>query len=742
MDATKTNPTAPSGGIQKGRLRTITACLTCRRRKVKCDHAQPVCNPCQRGNRVCTYVNPQVSSQAQPPSTANRVSRSNLRSGQDEIRNRLERLEKLLERAIEGGVNANPPPPSDAQASGPDAAQDGEQKGVASSAMPDRGNETLSSDGYDGALLLEPESGQSRWVSSLHYALLADEIHDVKMLLGDQARSVPEESPSSERDTTPFPFSNTGVDSLMPWLPRSAEDCFEYLEIFFSNVDPMTRLVHKPSLRRRIALYVNQTYATNQDAGEESEEPVPDPSIHSFEPLALAVFYSAVNSLPPETVLARFSADKETLLAQFQRGVELGLGREGFLTTPNIEVLQAFVLILTCQSREDDMSRTWTLLGLAVRMALSQGLHREPSLFPSKNMDVVQVEIRRRLWHQICHLDFRSAEARGQEPTIADEDYTTLLPRNIDDEELVEGAHLTTDTCSPPGFTDMTGHLIRLNGIHCFRRIVRSTYRLERRLKASAVQGNASLYPIAELQALFIEVRNMVGDMASHIEKEYLQFCDANIPMQRLALGLSAVIEWRCWSIFWLRTPKQYREAVVTPDIRQTVLEKSVSLMESMNLIPDDKDAQRFQWHIGGHSCFQAIMHIVSELETPEFQAADHSILRSRALVVLRDTMNMKGREMSSIWNVINRIISNCLAKNSQQTFSLTPYSALFPPNRIIPDFSTTVTMTTPQTFAETPGVQGSSVIGAPLPDLGDLGNLDMQDVSMSFDWVGDPTII
>lgn len=99
---------------------------------------------------------------------------------------------------------------------------------------------------------------------------------------------------------------------------------------------------------------------------------------------------------------------------------------------------------------------------------------------------------------------------------------------------------------------------------------MRSTYRLERRIKASAFQGTTSLYPIAELQALFIEVRTMVDDMATHIQTQYLQFCDSNIPIQRLALGLAAIIEWRCWSIFWLRTPKQYREAVVTPEIRHT----------------------------------------------------------------------------------------------------------------------------------------------------------------------------
>lgn len=88
----------------------------------------------------------------------------------------MERLEKLLERAIAGGAADIAPALSDPQAPAPDTPFDGDQKGVAAGAVSDRKNETLSVDGYDGALLLEPESGQSRWVSSLHYALLADEV--------------------------------------------------------------------------------------------------------------------------------------------------------------------------------------------------------------------------------------------------------------------------------------------------------------------------------------------------------------------------------------------------------------------------------------------------------------------------------------------------------------------------------------------------------------------------------------
>jgi hypothetical protein len=190
-------------------------------------------------------------------------------------------------------------------------------------------------------------------------------------------------------------------------------------------------------------------------------------------------------------------------------------------------------------------------------------------------MDVIQVELRRRLWHQICHLDFRSAEGKGQEPTISDDDYTTLLPRNVNDEDLIEGTVPTDEGYSTPGFTDMTGHLLRLHGIHCFRRIVRSTYRLERRTKSSTISGNGSLDTITELHVLFTEVRAIVDEMATHIRTQYLRYCDPQVPSQRLALGLAAIIEWRCWAIFWLRIPKQYREAIVSPEIRTMLVIRS-----------------------------------------------------------------------------------------------------------------------------------------------------------------------
>ena len=215
------------------------------------------------------------------------------------------------------------------------------------------------------------------------------------------------------------------------------------------------------------------------------------------------------------------------------------------------------------------MGKAWTLLGLAIRIALNQGLHRDPSLFPVGSMDVVTIELRRRLWHQICNLEFRAAECKGQEPTVADDDFTTLMPRNVNDEDLVEGASPATDICDDAKFTDMTFQLVRFNGMRCLRRIVQSTYRLERRILGSGLRGTSAPNPVQELQSIYKEMQLMVEEMLEENRHKYLRYCNLEIPLQRLCLSLADLLKWRCWVLFWLRIPRAYREAVFSTDIRK-----------------------------------------------------------------------------------------------------------------------------------------------------------------------------
>jgi hypothetical protein len=120
--------------------------------------------------------------------------------------------------------------------------------------------------------------------------------------------------------------------TLQQLLPQTDEHRDALLDLFFSNVDPMTRIVHKPTLFRKFPTLMRET-----------------------QPIAFAVFYSAINSLPTQTVEERFGESKDDLLARFELGVEISLARENYLTTSSLETFQGFLLWLTCITREDDM---------------------------------------------------------------------------------------------------------------------------------------------------------------------------------------------------------------------------------------------------------------------------------------------------------------------------------------------------------------------------------------------------
>lgn len=155
-----------------GRHRIISSCLTCRRRKVRCDHGHPICGACARGSHVCTYAaDGSLSSSAAP--NRHKISKpvptpSGRTAGGGDIQSRLDRLELLLEKA----VSVHPVQPSVEQSGSTDDQAKYEQLSPSDSQTSQQG---MSSDNQDGTLLLDGE--QTRFVSSLHYALLADEVN-------------------------------------------------------------------------------------------------------------------------------------------------------------------------------------------------------------------------------------------------------------------------------------------------------------------------------------------------------------------------------------------------------------------------------------------------------------------------------------------------------------------------------------------------------------------------------------
>lgn len=131
--------------------------------------------------------------------------------------------------------------------------------------------------------------------------------------------------------------------------PDTREDCYLLLNVFLANVDPIVRIVHRPSLARRFDGFIRTHYSMDKATvgSSYSNNMIFDPTqCDAFEPLAMSIFYAAVNSMQERDVSAVFNTDKSNLLQRYRAGTEVYLIRHEFMTSRTFEVLQAFVLFL------------------------------------------------------------------------------------------------------------------------------------------------------------------------------------------------------------------------------------------------------------------------------------------------------------------------------------------------------------------------------------------------------------
>lgn len=73
-----------------------------------------------------------------------------------------------------------------------------------------------------------------------------------------------------------------------------------------------------------------------------------------------------------------------------------------FLEVGNLTLVQGLTLISNLQQKRDKPNSGYNYLGLAVRMAIGLGLHKE---FPGWNISPLNMEIRRRVWWSLCVFD-------------------------------------------------------------------------------------------------------------------------------------------------------------------------------------------------------------------------------------------------------------------------------------------------------------------------------------------------
>ncbi|KAL1896747.1 hypothetical protein Sste5346_004379 [Sporothrix stenoceras] len=155
---------------------------------------------------------------------------------------------------------------------------------------------------------------------------------------------------------------------------------------FVDQVNPLTKIVHVPTLQPRVL-----EASGNPDAIQ--------PSLHA---LLFVIYTLSVTSMSQKECEAQLGDPKATLMTLYRTATLRALVAADVLVTRDLEVLQALVLFLLSDPESD---LTHSLTGVAMRLGQRMGLNHVDT---SGKISVFEQEMRIRLWWPLCALAGRA----------------------------------------------------------------------------------------------------------------------------------------------------------------------------------------------------------------------------------------------------------------------------------------------------------------------------------------------
>ncbi|KAJ3528033.1 hypothetical protein NM208_g10411 [Fusarium decemcellulare] len=171
----------------------------------------------------------------------------------------------------------------------------------------------------------------------------------------------------------------------------------------------------------------------------------------SLEALLFAVYFAAATSLSNDEML----------------GLSHAAAKADLLNEPNVTSLQALAIFATCLRVHDNSRAVWVLIGTAIRLAQSIGIHRDGV---SLKLDPFESELRLRLWWQLCLLDSRAPEDHGFANTIENLGHGLRLPLNVDDAQLYPA--MRTLPVESEAWTETTFCLVQLEAAKLLHQVL------------------------------------------------------------------------------------------------------------------------------------------------------------------------------------------------------------------------------------------------------------------------------
>ncbi|KAJ5691527.1 hypothetical protein N7488_012262 [Penicillium malachiteum] len=381
------------------------SCLGCHQRKVRCDRGVP-CKNCSRYNISYTYPRRESEGKVTPL---------------QRISDRLERLENIISEAkISGSSNVQT-----------EAQDDGSQKKSGSTQSSHEPWELLLNDGQ--AIQYVNNSNIKDLLQDEERIQVAQTPHLGQVHLGKETLSSAYTTPCQK-----YPLPDTASD-ILEFYP-APELALPLWAKYVHAVDPVLKILHIPTAQSAVIA----TILNSKCAGR------------SMIALTYAIYFAALTALEDGAEEITLPLGKKEILKRYRLPLERLLLNTDVMNSPDMTSLQALAIFITCLRVHETGRSIWTLVGLAIRLAQSIGLHRDGACL---RLSPFETEIRLRLWWHLCSLDSQASENHGFEPVVDVVNANLRLPLNINDDQLYTSmAELPAES---DGWTEMSFLLVQ-----------------------------------------------------------------------------------------------------------------------------------------------------------------------------------------------------------------------------------------------------------------------------------------
>ncbi|KAH7355404.1 hypothetical protein BKA65DRAFT_549465 [Rhexocercosporidium sp. MPI-PUGE-AT-0058] len=434
-----------------------------------------------------------------------------------------------------------------------------------------------------GTLVLS-DGGTTRYLNRSYWSRLREEVDDIRNLVADDSSDDDSLSPETtsdltQNDTLSFVFrygsSSVNLKTLHP-LPSQLQ---YYLKAFTKNVDPLHKVLHIPTV---------EVLMRKAESGF-------DALTSSQEALLFAIYFAVIVSETPEDAKFNFGLDKQVLLDRYCFGVEQALARADFLNTDELVTLQAFFIYLACARCLDDPRAGWTLTRPAIRVAQGQGLHRDGTQL---GMPPFEAEMRRRLWWQLCILEFRDSERNGTDASIVQGSFDTKVPLNINDSDILPGA---IELPQPrQGLTEMTVSLLVCDVFSTLLAVQFSRPRLGPYVSPSP----AMTIP---------EMERIIQDFQEMLPEKYLKYCTDDSPIAWVTANMCMLITFKMQLMVFLPLAQSKPRESIPKETSDRMWFASIKTVEYRRNL-EVESTKHWHWYLRMFVQWHAIAYLLGEL--------------------------------------------------------------------------------------------------------------------------------